>query len=288
MQMLKVTFLMAMIKRCVRRRTRARRERAERRLNRAATSIESFVRMVLVRNRTAGDLAGHMAIIHSTRRARRLLSNKQVLKTGFLALRQWFQVWNPSATALQNAVMSWYYSRKFGAFRRGLKQLKGVGLGMLVRMRLRHQLRNLQEELDLNPDDSTRAMIQNDMSDLFEHCNKTGRFADVALYVDITGRIVRLTAGARCLSGVNAEDDYRDSQGLRLNVNVNMNDSFMDASMASQSMAGSAGFGAAQGRDLDRGTGVLSEASFHSPLKFKQRVFRRTSGQVGGGDVGST
>jgi hypothetical protein len=87
---------------------------------------------------------------------------------------------------------------------------------------------------------------------------------------------------------VNAEDDYRDSQGLRLNVNVKMNDSFMDASMASQSMAGSAGFGAAQGRDLDRGTGVLSEASFHSPLKFKQRVFRRTSGQVGGGDVGAT
>lgn len=289
--MLNVTFLMAMIKRCVRRRTRSRRERAERRLYRAATSIVSFVRMVLVRNRTAGDLAGHMAIIHSTRRARRLLMNKQVLKTGFLALRQWFLVWNPSATALQDAVMSWYYSRKFGAFRRGLKQLKGVGLGMLVRMRLRDQMRDLQQELDLNPDNCTREMIQDDMSNLFEHGNKTGRFADVAFHVDVTGRIVRLTAGARCLSGVNAEDDYPVSQGLRLNVNVNMNDSFVDvsmASMASQGMSGSAGFGSPQGRDLNRGTGVLSEASFHSPLKFKQRVFRRTSGQVGGGDVGST
>jgi hypothetical protein len=92
LQMFKVVYLMTLIRECIRKRTKARRVRMHRRLHRAATSIISFIRMVLERNRTAGDIIGGMGIICATRRARRLLHYKQVLRTGFEQVQAWFQV----------------------------------------------------------------------------------------------------------------------------------------------------------------------------------------------------
>jgi len=257
-QMLKVTYLMTLIRGCIRARTVARRQKAARRLYKAATSINSFFRMVLMRNRMAGEVASAMGIIHATHRARRLLKNHQVLRSGHEALQNWFQIWNPSATALQHACMSWYYKRRFGAFRRGLKQLKGIGLGMLARSRLRRQVASIQQELDLLPDADTRCMIQLELAHHFEEGKKSKNFADISLYVDICRKpLLRLTAGVRTVTGVTAEDNYNNKT---------------DVSFASPELT----------IQHSRGVGVLSEPSYGSPLKFKQRIFRRTANQVGG------
>ncbi len=162
--------------------------------------------------------------------------------------------------------------------------MKGVGLGMLVRNRLRKQLLSLQSELDLGPDNATREMIQDEMHDFFEYGKKSGKFADVAFYLDISGSLLRVTSGARCLSGSNAQDDYK----------AQYMGSLLDSSMDVSGLTGGGPEREREGGDMDgsvdktRGGGFLSEESFHSPLKFKHRAYRRTAGQVGERDTGTT
>ncbi len=278
-QVLKVRYLISLITKNIRRKTNYRRQMREKRLYKAATAISSFFRMVLTRNRLAGDLAGHIAIIISTKRARRLIRLNQLLKTGFTDITQWLKIWNACATICQHAFQNWYRKRKFSVFQRGLSGLKRLALGMLVRSKLRIQVKNIQAELDSNPSAEVRKMLQFDLDEVFDNSNVSGRFGDVCFYLRLD-KIKKISSGARTLSSATADDDvYGNRFGETL---------FGDKTFTKSSWYESHEAELEHEEDpfspRDVGHPILTEESFFSPLKFKQRIFRRTASQVKGGE----
>lgn len=106
-----------------------------------ATRINSFVRMLLVRNRTVPErLAGAKA----THIKRLLYQLRGVLKSGQAAIRDWLEIWNVAATSVQKSCIKWLRRRKFLKFFRGMQGMRRMARGQLCRQHLRRLIYSLQ------------------------------------------------------------------------------------------------------------------------------------------------
>jgi hypothetical protein len=152
----------------------------------AATRIASFLRMVLTRNRTAGDRLSECPI----RRINKLVASLRrfMLKSGREQVAMWCELWDTSATRIQTALRRWITRRNYSRFRRGLTVMKKVFRGQMARKNLRESVRSLQERLNAGMTEQQQIELFNEML--------TSKWEFV---VDLFS-VVRLCSGNTCVS----------------------------------------------------------------------------------------
>lgn len=121
------------------------RDIASLRRHKAAVSINSFFRMILTRNRTAGVRLSEVSVLG---RERLVQSFKgRLLKTGNAELSMWIDIWNAAATNIQSTIRCWYCKRRYRMSRSGLSTFQALFRGILCRSQLRGFVQILCEEL---------------------------------------------------------------------------------------------------------------------------------------------
>jgi hypothetical protein len=112
---------------------------------RAAVKLNSFVRMILTRNRTAGERLSEISVLGRERLLRSIRG--RLLKSGNVQLRMWEEIWDAAATNIQSVVRCWYFKRRYRMSRSGLSTFQALFRGARCRTRLRALVQILADEL---------------------------------------------------------------------------------------------------------------------------------------------
>ena len=125
----------------------ARRKEARLALNNYATTINSGIRMALVRNRLAGDF---LELTTAGNIASRIFKFRGLWKSGKKELQQWVELWNVSCNIIQRGMWRWFIRRKNTKVIRGINGCKRIWRGQRVRSGIRDKISAIQDKLDAN------------------------------------------------------------------------------------------------------------------------------------------
>lgn len=167
-------------------------------LHRHGTIINSFIRMILTRNRTAGERLSNISIRNIWPLIKSL--RHVVFKTGTQQILDWLEIWNQSSVRILCCFRRWYQRQLNAKFYRGLRVLQKIVLGQSLRLRLRRLVERIEEQqraLDIvspgqNSDAQLRAGLEEEKEDLLTRIRNKRKIYKVAFQCTEVERVQRL------------------------------------------------------------------------------------------------
>ena len=151
----------------LKRKVAIRRRKETYKIGNIATTIISFFRMVLVRNRTISIRLGNLPCMLIPYIIKKL--EKKLLKTGKEHLNNWKEIWDLSISPLQRLVRLWLRKRAFKKFWGGIKRFKRVFQAQVMRFKLRKEIESIQQFFDTNPSLEARTEFEKNYNFMYFH-----------------------------------------------------------------------------------------------------------------------
>ncbi len=125
-----------------------------------AAKIQAMYRMIKVRDKTVSVRLGNVYNACRIGPLLRYYSKVHLLPSGKQVLADYIELWGEYADTIIRFLRQWRQKRAYNIFWNGMKSLKRIFIGQVVRLRLRKYINEMQKKLDDSMTHESRIQLQ--------------------------------------------------------------------------------------------------------------------------------